>query len=92
MRLYVNLIPALGYALVTMFSNMSGLAESVEKPSGTKQRISMSCLPKAHDRQDGYVTVAKDGKLILSNGHGSTNLVWRIPSTADHQWPMSVQG
>jgi hypothetical protein len=92
MKLYVNLIPALGYALVTMFSNMSGLAESVEKPSGTKQRITMSCLPKAHDRQNGYVTVAKDGQLILSNGHGSTNLVWRIPSTTDHQWPMPVQG
>jgi hypothetical protein len=92
MRLYVNLIPALGYALVTMFSNMSGLAESVEKPSGTKQRVSLTCIPKAADRQDGYVTVAKDGQVILSNGHGSTNLVWRIPGTADHKWPMSVQG
>ena len=92
MRLYVNLIPALGYALVTMFSDMSGWSEAVKKPSGSKQQVSLTCLPQVHNRQDGYVTVAKDGQLILSNGHGSSNLVWRIPGTADRKWTIYVQG
>jgi len=38
MKLYANLIPAIAYALTTMFSNMAGLTGEVEK-SSKKQQI-----------------------------------------------------
>jgi len=92
MRLYVNLIPALGYAVVTMFSNMAGWTGEVGKSTLPQQQVAPICTSKKAERQTGFVTVAKDGQVILSNGHQGSNLVWRIPSTADQQWPISVQG
>lgn len=79
MKLCVNLFPALGYALATMFSNMAGLTSEVKIPHSKQQLV---CLPAANPdlhRQNSSVTVEKDGALRLSNGSGSDTLVWKIP-------------
>ena len=64
MKIYANLIPAIAYALTTMFSNMAGLTVEVEKSSIKQQVVS---LPVAHhelDSQNSFVLVAKNGQLI----------------------------
>ncbi len=64
MKLYVNLIPAIAYALTTMFSNMAGLTAEVEKTS-VKQQI--ASLPATHHEPNGlnsFVLVTKNGQLI----------------------------
>ena len=81
MRLQVNLIPALAYALVTMFSNMAGLTGSIEKSPGKQQNVSIQSMHQESKLQERYVMVAKNGQVSLSNGHENANLVWKIPYT-----------
>lgn len=81
MRLHVNLIPALGYALVTMFSNMAGLTGEVEQLSKKQQVVSLQGTYQEFNQPNGSVLVAENGQIILSNGHGNAGMVWMIPNT-----------
>ena len=81
MRLYVNLIPALAYALVMMFSNMAGMTGEVVKPSGKQQVVSLPDRHPGLNLQDNYFSVSKNGQIILSSGYGNGNLQWKIPYT-----------
>jgi len=83
MKLYANLIPAIAYALATMFSNMAGLTGEVEKPSKKQQIVSLPITHHELNSQNSCVLVAKNGRLILSTGHGKASLVWKIPYTSD---------
>lgn len=83
MKLYANLIPAIAYALTTMFSNMAGLTGAVEKPSKKQQVVSLPVTHHEINGQKSCVLVVKNGQLILSNGHGKASLVWKIPYTSD---------
>lgn len=64
MKLYANLIPAIAYALATMFSNMAGLTGEVEKPSKKQQIISLPVSHHELDSQNSCVLVVKNGQLI----------------------------
>ncbi|MCK9411702.1 MAG: hypothetical protein M0Q53_05325 [Prolixibacteraceae bacterium] len=64
MRLQVNLIPALAYALVTMFSNLAGLTVVVEKPSKKQQIVSLPVVHHELNSQHSCVLAAKNGQLI----------------------------
>ena len=83
MKLYANLIPAIAYALATMFSNMAGLTGEVEKPSKKQQIVSLPITHHELNSQNSCVLVAKNGQLILSNGNRNASLVWKIPYTPD---------
>ena len=83
MRLYANLIPALAYALVTMFFNAGGLTGEIEKPSQKQQVVSHSVTYRELSQQNRNVFVARNGQVILSNGFGKGNLEWKIPNTTD---------
>jgi len=83
MRLYVNLIPALAQALVTMFFNMAGLTGMIEMPSQKQQVASHSVAYREINWQNSHVFVAINGQVILSNGFGKGNLEWKIPNTTD---------
>lgn len=79
MRLQVNLIPAIAYALVTMFAHMAGLKTDVEQTTVKKQTV---CLPVKHQEQTpqaAYSWAVRNGQLILSGGLANTGLVWKIP-------------
>jgi hypothetical protein len=83
MRLSVNLIPALAYALVMMFSQMAGLTVEAEKSPVKQQIVSIPFTQQENSSQDSCVMVAKNGQIILSNSLGQSNLVWRIPNHPD---------
>lgn len=83
MKLSVNLIPAIGYAFMTMFSNMVGLTGEVEKSSQKQQVVSHSVAYQELNRQNSSIFVAKNGQITLSNGFGTGNLEWKIPNTPD---------
>ena len=83
MKLYVNLIPAIAYALATMFSNMAGLTGEVEKPAKKQQIVSLPAIRHEFNSLNNCVLATKNGQLILSNGNRNANLVWKIPYTAD---------
>ena len=85
MRLQVNLIPAIAYALVTMLSHMAGLKTDVEKTSGKQQAICLPVQPRERGNQPCYILVAKHGQLLLSSGIGASGLVWKIPYSPDTQ-------
>lgn len=79
MRLHVNLIPALAYALVMMFSHMTGMAGANVQPA-PKQQVGF--VPTANtelNKQENCVYVAANGQVVLSNGTGKGNLEWKIP-------------
>ena len=79
MRLHVNLIPALAYALVMLFSNMAGMSGTVENPSKKQQVFTLTSIHQGLNQQDNYVHISKNGQIILSNGFGQGNLEWKIP-------------
>lgn len=81
MRLQVNLIPAIAYALVTMFSNISGLTAEVAQPAKVHQQVFVPARHQKADNQHGRFWVAKNGQVILSNDFGSEDMVWTIPYT-----------
>ena len=79
MRLSVNLIPAIAYALVTMFAHMAGLSTAQEQPVAPKAVVSVPACQQVLDLQSSRVRMASNGQLTLSNGFGEANLVWKIP-------------
>ena len=79
MRLHVNLIPALAYALVMLFSNMTGMSGTAEQSSKKQQAVSLPAALSEMNLQNNHVFVAKNGQVILSNGTGKGNLEWKIP-------------
>jgi hypothetical protein len=81
MRLHVNLIPALAYALVMMISHLTGMSGEAEKSSNKQQVISTTHTYTGVNLHDNCVFVSKNGQIILSNGYGSGNLQWVIPYT-----------
>ncbi len=83
MRLSVNLVPALAYALVTMFAHMAGLSTAQEQPVAPRSVVSVPVCQQVLDIRHSRVLVASNGRLTLSNGFGEANLVWQIPFVAD---------
>ena len=81
MRLNVNLIPALAYALVTMFFNLTGVKLAEEKNTNHSQYISQSVRHPKTGNHDAYILVRNNGQLILSTDEGNNGLVWKIPFT-----------
>jgi 3D (Asp-Asp-Asp) domain-containing protein len=79
MRLQVNLIPALAYALVMMFSNMAGMTGTAAKSAQKQQAVLLSAPYPEVIRQENCVYIAQNGQVILSNGSGKGNLEWKIP-------------
>lgn len=81
MRLHINLIPALAFALVSMFSN-TGLPQERVAITTKGQQID-SLLTRYHDlnRLNGCVMVAKNGKILLSKGYGYANMEWNVPNS-----------
>ena len=79
MRLSVNLIPAIAYALVTMFAHMAGLSTAQEQPVAPKAVVSVPACQKVLELQPSRVRMTSNGQLTLSNGFGEANLVWKIP-------------
>ena len=79
MRLQVNLIPALAYALVMMFSNMAGIKLAVQNPAQKQQIVSSPVIYREADHQENCVFVLKGGQVILSNGFAKHSLEWKIP-------------
>lgn len=92
MRLHVNLIPALAYALVTMFSNMAGLTGEVEQPSQKQQVVSLPDTSQEFTQPNGSVLVAENGQIILSNGYGNADLVWTIPDMQETNLATATAG
>ena len=83
MRLSVNLVPALAYALVTMFAHMAGLSTAQEQPVAPRTVVSVPACQQVLDIRHSRVLVAANGQLTLSNGFGEANLVWQIPFVAN---------
>jgi hypothetical protein len=83
MRLQVNLIPALAYALVMLFSNMAGINGTAGKSPQKQQVVSLPAICHELNRPENHVFVASNGQVILSNGFGKGNLEWKIPYMTD---------
>ena len=64
MKLYANLIPAIAYALVIMFSNMAGLTGEVEEPSKKQQIVSLPVTHHELNSRNNCALVIKNGQLI----------------------------
>jgi hypothetical protein len=79
MRLQLNLIPAIAYALVTLFFNMGEQTSEVERPAEKQQLVSSQAKHQEIDNLHRYVLVAKNGQVILSSGSENAALIWKIP-------------
>jgi hypothetical protein len=79
MKLYVNLIPALAYAMVTFFSNMAGLTSEVAKSQEKQQLVSQPALHQESVCRKNFVWVPNNEQNIASNDDGDADLAWRIP-------------
>jgi hypothetical protein len=79
MRLHVNLIPALAYALVMLFSNMAGMSGTAEQSSKKQQAVFLPAACPEMNKSEAYVFVASNGQVVLSNGTGKGRLEWDIP-------------
>lgn len=79
MRLHVNLIPALAYALVMFFSNLTGITVDAGSTPKEKQVVSLPAASTKLNRTNSYVLITKYGQVILSNGTGKGSLEWMIP-------------
>jgi hypothetical protein len=86
MKLYVNLIPAIAYALVTMFSNMAGLTREVEKPSKKQQIVLLQVRHHELNNQKNCVLVTKNEQITHDSFFeffpGPFNAMDFSPSTA----------
>jgi hypothetical protein len=79
MILHLNLIPALAYALVTLFCNITGIKVPDEKNSGKQQVISHQVQPRETWDAATYVVASNIGQLMQKSGMGNSGLVWKIP-------------
>ena len=82
MRLQVNLIPAIAYALVTMFAHMTGLKTDVEQTTVKKQTVCIPLRNQEQTRQAAYILV-RNGQLILSSYFVNAGQTLKIPFTPD---------
>jgi hypothetical protein len=79
MRLQVNLIPAIAYALVTMFFNIAEPTSEVEHPAKKQQLVSSQAKHQEIDNHHQYFMLAKNGQVSLSSGFENAALIWKIP-------------
>jgi hypothetical protein len=79
MRLQVNLIPAIAYALVTLFFNIAEPTSEVEHPAKKQQLVSSQDKHLLIDNHHHYFMLAKNGQVILSNGFENAAMIWKIP-------------
>jgi hypothetical protein len=80
MKLFLNLIPALAYALVTFFSNMTGLTSESSKTQEKKQTISQPTLEKESVCRNNYIWDPNNLQRIASSEDVNTILARKIPS------------
>lgn len=78
MKLYINLIPALAYAIVIFFSNMVGLNGEVAK-SSRKQQISQPSMHQEINCQNSFDLVPNNRQSFASNAYRNASMVWKIP-------------
>lgn len=79
MKLFVNLIPALAYAMVTFFSNIVGLNGEVAKSPVKQQIVSQPALHQENVNKNNFIWIPTNGQSIASNEDGNTSLAWKIP-------------
>ena len=92
MRLQVNLIPAIAYALVTMFANIAGWTNKVESFQPQHQHISVSASSNELKIWNKNVYVSGKGQIFLSNNFHNNLLVWTIPGTTGILLPFVQAG
>ncbi|MEI7831208.1 MAG: hypothetical protein WCI31_15625 [Prolixibacteraceae bacterium] len=81
MRLQVNLIPAIAYALVNLFFNIAEPTSEVQHPAKKQQLVSSQAEHQKIDNHNRYFMLAKNGQVILSRGFENAGIVWKIPYT-----------
>jgi hypothetical protein len=86
MRLHVNLIPALAYALVMMLSNMTGISGTAGEPAPLKQVTALHATCPGFNSTLNSALVTRDGQIILSNGTAKGGLKWKIPFRAENSF------
>jgi hypothetical protein len=79
MRLQVNLIPAIAYALVNLFFNIAEPTSEVNHPEKKQQLVSSQAKHQETDNHHRYFMLAKNGQVSLSSGFENASLVWKIP-------------
>lgn len=93
MRLQVNLIPAIAYALVTMFAHTAGWTREEEKtPNQTHQQslslrenVCISWTSKVYNSWEGPIIYPGNFLNLLPGPKG-------IPSLGDREWPNHLPG
>lgn len=81
MKLFLNLIPALAYAMVTFFSNMAGLTSEGSKSSEKKQTISQPVPQQEKVCRNNYIWDPNNFQGFTSNEDVNTSLARKIPSS-----------
>ena len=79
MKLFLNLIPALAYALVTFFSNITGLTSEVAKSPEKKQLVSQSANYQENVRDNNFVWTTTIEQTVALNQDRDTRLAQDIP-------------
>ena len=78
MKIFVSLIPALAYALVTFFSNIAGLTSEAPKSSEKKLVVSQPTLQKGPVFQKNFVWVPNYNQNIAISEKGKASPAWKI--------------
>lgn len=90
MKLQVNLIPAIAYALVTMFAHTAGWTREEEKKQPQKNQFSTSWPANKLKNWNKNVFITGHGQIYLSNDFQNSSLVWVVPGTNGSQLLFAV--
>ena len=80
MKLFLNLIPALAYAMVTFFSNMAGLTTVSSKSPEKKQIVSQPVQQLESVCRKDYIWDPNNLQRIASTEDRDETLSWQMPS------------
>lgn len=83
MKILVSLIPALAYALVSFFSNITGLTSTTPKAQEKKQIVSQPAVKKVGSLEKNFIWAPENDQTISSSADINSSLAWKIPSTLD---------
>ncbi len=85
MKIFVSLIPAVAYALVTFFSNIAGLTSEAPKSSEKKLVVSQPALQKETDMQKNFVWIPNNAKNIATSEDSDASQVWKLSTPPAEQ-------
>ena len=80
MKLFLNLVPALAYAMVTFFSNMAGLTSEASKSTEKKQVVSQPIQQQENVCRNDYIWNPNNLQSIASTEDRNENLAWKMPA------------